>query len=85
MEQLVAEIVVAILALVGTLISGLMVSQKTTWRIDQLEKKMEQIDRKMEKHNRVVERVFLLEHDEEIQNKEIDEIREQLKNGANNY
>ena len=82
MYNLIAEITVAILALAGTLISGLMVSQKTAWRIEQLEKKMDIIERKVELHNKLVERVALLEHDEQTQWKRIDELREELKEGA---
>ena len=72
MEGLVAEVVVAILALVGTLISGLMVSQKTTWRIDQLEKKVE-------KHNNLLERFAVLERDNDTQWKRIDELKEEME------
>lgn len=79
--EIVAEIAIAILAFFGTLIGSIMTSQKTTWRIDQLEKKMDVIDRKMEKHNQVVERVALLEHDEATQWKRIDEIREEVEKG----
>lgn len=62
-------IIVALLALVGTLVGSVMVSQKTVWRIDQLEKKVE-------RHNQIVERVMLLEHDEQTQWKRIDEVRD---------
>lgn len=62
-------IIVAILSLIGTLIgsiAGIMTANKlTTYRIGELEKKVE-------KHNRVVERVYILERDEAV-------IREEIK------
>lgn len=61
-------LIVALLSLIGTLVGtlgGILVSNRlTTYRIEQLEKKVE-------KHNGVIERVYALEkrdavHDEEI-------------------
>ena len=56
-------IIVAILALVGTLIgslSGILAANKlVVYRIEQLEKKVE-------KHNNVLERVYVLEKDEAV-------------------
>ena len=72
MYQLIAEVAVAILAFVGTLAGSIMVSQKTTWRLDQLEKKME-------KHNQLMERVAILEVNEQTQWKRIDELRDELE------
>lgn len=77
--DVIAEVVVAVLAFAGTLAGSIMVSQKTTWRIDQLERKMDTIEHKVELHNKMVERVALLEHDEQTQWKRIDELREELK------
>ena len=67
-----AEIAVAVFALAGTIIGSIMVSQKTTWRIEQLEKKVE-------KHNNLIERLTLLEHDEQTQWKRIDELRDEIE------
>ena len=67
-----AEVIVGLLALTGTIIGSIMVSQKTVWRIDQLE-------RKVERHNQVVEKVLLLEHDEQTHWKRIDELRELIE------
>ena len=67
-----AQIAVAVLAFCGTLIGSIMSSQKTVWRIDQLE-------RKVEKHNQVMERVALLEQDERTQWRTIDELKEELE------
>lgn len=66
------EIIVAALALCGTLIGsfgGVLASNKlVVWRIEQLEKKVD-------KHNCVIERVFKLETHQEA----IDEDIERLK------
>jgi hypothetical protein len=64
-------VVVAVLALVGNLIGSYATSQKTAWRIEQLEKKVEL-------HNSVVERVAIMEHDEQTQWDRIEEIRAEL-------
>ena len=79
MYDIIAEVTVAVLAFAGTLAGSIMVSQKTTWRLDQLEKKQDALEAEVKKHNRLVERVFLLEHDAEIQQKLIDELREHLE------
>lgn len=61
-------ILVAILSLVGTLIgsiAGILTANRlTTYRIEQLEKKVE-------KHNGVIERVYLLEKHEAVIDEEI--------------
>lgn len=79
MESIIAEVIVAVLALLGTLVGSIMTSQKTTWRIDQLEKKMDVIDRKMEKHNQVIDRVTKLEMKDQAQWKWIDEFKKELE------
>lgn len=62
------EVVVALLSLVGTAIGsivGIMTANKlTTYRIEQLEKKVD-------KHNNVVERVFKLEEKDAVQDEQI--------------
>ena len=71
-----SAIIVAILALVGTLtgsIAGIMTANKmVNYRIDQLE-------HKVDKHNSVVEKVLLLEKDNSAQWKRIDELRNDLE------
>jgi alcohol dehydrogenase YqhD (iron-dependent ADH family) len=66
-------IIVAILSLVGTLIGtfgGIVTANKlTTYRIEQLEKKVE-------KHNNVIERVFELEKNEAVIEEEIEHLKE---------
>lgn len=70
-----SSIVVAILALVGTLVgslAGIMTANKlTNYRIDELEKKVE-------KHNAVVERVALIEQTVDSQWKRFDELKAEL-------
>lgn len=67
------EIAVAILSLCGTGIgslSGIIAANKlTTYRIDQLEKKVD-------KHNNLIERVYELEKENAIQDEKIKEIDE---------
>lgn len=76
---MVATILTIIIPLCGTVIgsvAGIMTATRlTTYRIDQLEKKVD-------KHNDVIERVAIIEKDESAQWKRIDELRndvEQLK------
>ena len=63
-----SEIIVAILAFVGTLIGTLggifAANRLVVYRIEQLEKKVE-------KHNNVIERVYLLEKHEAVIEEEI--------------
>lgn len=66
-----------IIALIGTAIGtfgGILMSNKLTiYRIEQLEKKMD-------KHNTVVERMFLVEQKGCLQDKDIEELRQELLN-----
>lgn len=65
-------IIVAILSLIGTLVGtfgGIVTANKlTTYRIEQLEKKVE-------KHNNVIERVFELEKHEAVIDEEIEHLK----------
>jgi hypothetical protein len=69
-------IIVAILALVGTLtgsLGGILAANKlVVYRIEQLEKKVE-------KHNNVIERVYELEKHEAIINEEIEVANHRIK------
>lgn len=65
-------IIVALIAVAGNVVATIMSSQKTQWRIEQLEKKQE-------KHNSIVERFIIMEHDEQTQWKRIDELREDME------
>ena len=77
---MVQTILSIVIPLAGTLlgsIAGIMTAARlTTYRIEQLEKKVD-------KHNDVIERVALLEQNEQTQWKRIDELKvdvESLKN-----
>lgn len=65
-------VIVAILSLVGTLIGtfgGIVTANKlTTYRIEQLEKRVE-------KHNNVIERVYKLEKQEAVIEEEIEQLQ----------
>jgi chaperonin cofactor prefoldin len=60
------------LAVLGNVIIAIMNSKLTIYRIEQLEKKVE-------KHNNLVERVAVIERDEQTQWKRIDELRAELE------
>lgn len=70
-----STIIVAILALVGTLtgsIAGILTANKlTVYRIGELEKKVD-------KHNSVMEKVALLERDNSTQWKRLDELKKDV-------
>lgn len=69
------EIIVALLALVGTLIgsfAGILAANKlVNYRLQQLEKKVD-------KHNSVIERVFQLEKDEAVMESEIHDLESRI-------
>lgn len=73
---MVTTILTILIPLVGTLIgsiAGIMTSTRlTTYRIDQLEKKVD-------KHNDVIERVAILEKDDSVQWKRIDELKQDVE------
>ena len=72
------EIIVALLSMVGTLtgsVIGVMTANKlTTFRLEQLEKKVE-------KHNNLVERMALVEASTKSAHHRLDEMREEIDNG----
>ena len=72
------EIIVALLSMVGTLagsIIGVLTANKlTTFRIEQLEKKVE-------KYNNLVERMALVEASTKSAHHRLDEMREEIDNG----
>jgi len=73
---MVTTILTILIPLVGTLIgsiAGIMTATRlTTYRIDQLEKKVD-------KHNDVIERVAILENDDSVQWKRIDELKQDVE------
>lgn len=73
---MVTTILTILIPLAGTLIgsiAGIMTATRlTTYRIDQLEKKVD-------KHNDVIERVAILEKDDNVQWKRIDELKQDVE------
>ena len=73
---MIKDILLVIIPLAGTLIgsiSGIMTATRmTTYRIDQLEKKVD-------KHNAVQDRVTILEQSDKAQWKRVDEIKEDVE------
>lgn len=70
-EAIIIAFITGGLAIISNLVIAMTNNSKTLYRIEQLE-------RKMEKHNQLIERVALLEHDEQTQWKRIDELREEI-------
>lgn len=74
--QYMGEIIVAVLALIGSVIGSALANNKTQaligYRIDELEKKVE-------RHNQVVERTVVLERDVKTAFNRIDEVRNDVK------
>lgn len=68
-----SEIIVAILSLVGTFIGSYSGIRLMSYRIEQLEKKVE-------KHNNVVERMALVEKDIRVANHRIDDLERKVEN-----
>lgn len=67
-----SEIVVGILSLIGTLVGSYGGIRLMSYRIEQLEKKME-------KHNQVIERTYKLEERTEVQEEKIKVINHRLE------
>jgi len=65
-------VIVAVLSLIGTLVGSFTAGKMTTYRIDQLEKTVA-------KHNQVVEKFVILQKEEEIQGKQIDDLWDDLE------
>ena len=80
MDPIIGTIVVAILSLVGTCIgsiAGIMTAQKmTNYRIEQLEKK---VDKMLNSYESFSERILVLEKDNAVQWRRIDELLETVK------
>ena len=66
------KIIEVIAPLIVALMSVYLSNRLVAYRVDQLEKKVE-------KHNNVVERVALMEHDNDTQWRRIDELREEIR------
>ena len=71
MEAYVGEIVVAAIALVGTLGGSYIANKKTTALIAY---RLEQLENKVNKHNNVIERTYALEKKEAILEEKIEHL-----------
>ena len=71
-SEMIVAIIAAITTMISTIISVIMTNKITIYRIEQLETKVD-------KHNNVVERVALLEKDNNTQWQRIDELRDDIK------
>lgn len=75
-----ATVVVGVLSLVGTLVGsimGILISQRLiTYRIDQLEKKVDDMNKNVKEYN---DRILILERDNDVIWKTIDEIKERIE------
>lgn len=71
-----SEIIVAVLSLVGTFAGSYSGIRLMSYRIEQLEKKVE-------KHNNVVERMALAEKDIRVANHRIDDLERKVENYEN--
>lgn len=74
MNEAATAIVVGILSLLGTLAGSLGGMKLISYRIEQLEKKVE-------KHNSIIERTFKLEEKTELQEEKIKVINHRLEDG----
>lgn len=69
------SIIVGVLALIGTLVGSWLSNNKMTALISY---RLEQLENKVEKHNQVIERTFKLEERTEIQEVEIQHAYERI-------
>lgn len=75
MSTAVATVIVGVLSLTGTLLGSFGGMKLMTYRIEQLEKKVD-------KHNNFAERVPILEEQMKVANHRIDDLEEHEKKGA---
>jgi len=71
-EGIMIALITGCMAIFSNIIVAWANNSKTIWRIEQLESKVD-------KHNQIVEKVALLQHDEETQWKRIDELRADIE------
>ena len=66
-DTVIAALIAGVVAIISGLISGLIASKLTTWRIEQLEKKVD-------KHNGLVERMVKVEESTKAAHHRIDKV-----------
>lgn len=69
-----SNIVVAVIALIGTFIGSYSGIRLMSYRIEQLEKKLEKLSEKQDKYNNLQERIALVEKDIRVANHRIDDL-----------
>lgn len=72
----ISNIIIAVLALIGTLVGTIIANNKTTAVI---EEKIRTLSEKVEKHNSIVERTYKLESDVKNISDQVDEIKADVK------
>lgn len=70
------EVLVALISLVGVLVSAILSLSLTNWRLGQIEKKMDKIDSKLEEHNQYAERFAELSGDIKAIRVELEHLKE---------
>lgn len=68
-------IIVAVISLLGTLIGSYLSNSKTTALISY---RLEQLENKVNKHNNLVERMYRVEMEQDTQWKRFDELKEEV-------
>lgn len=71
MQNFVGEIIIAVLALIGTLGGAYMANKKSSALIAY---RLEQLENKVNKHNQVIERTYALEKDEALLEERVDRL-----------
>lgn len=72
-----ATIIVAVLALIGTLAGSFLANDKNSALIAY---RLEELEKKVQKHNNIVERLALVERDLKNANNRIDDEKHEIKN-----
>lgn len=76
MWQIIAEIVIAVLALIGTLAGSYMSNRKSAVL---MEYRLQELEKKVDRHNNVIERTFHLEEDVALLQAEDKRLNERVK------
>lgn len=74
-----SEIIVAVLSLVGTFAGSYSGIRLMSYRIEQLEKKLEKLSEKQDKYNNLQERVALAEKDIRVANNRIGDLERKVE------
>ena len=75
MNEIVIALISGLSVAIPSVIASITTSKKNN---DLIQYKIEELTKKVEKHNQVVERVFMLERENAVQNEKIKEIQNNL-------